>query len=48
MYKLYLMTVKQVTYLSPLWDLLLPMPQTPDRRDDWLIGPRPKEAGKVA
>ena len=28
---------RQVTHLPPVWDLLLPLASTPDRRDQWLI-----------
>ena len=34
---------RQVTHLPPVWDLLLPLAKTPDRRDQRLIVSHPKD-----
>ena len=38
---------RQVTHLPPVWDLLLPLAQTPDRRDQRLLVSHPKDTGNV-
>ena len=35
----------QITHLPPLWDLLLPLAYTPDRRDHRLLVSLPKVTG---
>ena len=37
----------QVTHLPPVWDLLLSLAQTPDRRDHRLLVYLPKDSGKA-
>ena len=36
----------QVTHLPPVWDLLLPLAQTPDRQDHRLLVSLVKDTGK--
>ena len=38
---------RQVTHLPPAWDILLPLAESSDRRDQRLIGCQPKDTGKV-
>ena len=38
---------QQVTHLPPAWDLLLPLAQTPDRRDQQLLLSLLKDTDKV-
>ena len=37
----------QVKHLPPVWDLLLPLAQTPDRRDHGTLVSLPKDTGNV-
>ena len=37
----------QITHLPPVWDLLLPLAYTPDRRDHWLLVSLPKDVGEI-
>ena len=39
------MSPLQVRHLPPVWDLLLPLAQTPDRRDHRLLVSLPKDMG---
>ena len=38
---------RHVTHLPPVWDILLPLAYTPDRRDQRLLVSLPKGTGKV-
>ena len=38
---------QQVTHLPPVWDILLPLAYTPDRRDQRRLVSLPKDTGKV-
>ena len=37
----------QVTHLPPMWDILLPLTKTPDRRDQRVLMYLPKDTGDV-
>ena len=38
---------RQVTHVPPVWDILLPLAYTPDRRDQRILVYLPKDTGKV-
>ena len=45
-FSLELVSPLQVTHLPPVWDLLVPLAYTPDRRDHWRLVSLPKDTAK--